>query len=160
MARWSPCIEMNAGVLEVAITPDFHKGSGIPVGTTLFTRGFVLPQAIGNDINCGMRLYVTDLNEEQIRTHLDAIERNIRHVFFEGGRNIPMTRHMREKMFMEGLIGILDSHQEAGGEGIWHYYNEKQQEQDLNHVNRMRFRAATRLKWTTSDSASFLDNSE
>ncbi|WP_256973824.1 RtcB family protein [Brevibacillus brevis] len=75
----------DAGVLEVAITPDFHKGSGIPVGTTLFTRGFVLPQAIGNDINCGMRLYVTDLCEEQIRTHLDAIERNVRHVFFRRG---------------------------------------------------------------------------
>ncbi|WP_312109898.1 RtcB family protein [Brevibacillus reuszeri] len=129
--------DSDAGVLEVAITPDFHKGSGIPVGTTLFTRGFVLPQAIGNDINCGMRLYITDLSEEQIRTHLDAIERNVRHVFFEGARNIPMTHRMREKMFKEGLIGILDSHKEARGEGIWHYYNEKQQELDLNHVNKM-----------------------
>ena len=127
----------NSGVLEVAITPDFHKGSGVPVGTTLFTRGFVLPQAIGNDINCGMRLYVTNLKEDQVRDHLDEIEKNIRYVFFEGGRNIPMTKNMREKMLKEGLMGVLDTHGEAKGEGIWQHYNPKQQEIDLQFVNKM-----------------------
>jgi tRNA-splicing ligase RtcB (3'-phosphate/5'-hydroxy nucleic acid ligase) len=41
---------------KVALTPGFHKGPGIPVGTAVETSGFVLPQAIGNDICCGMRL--------------------------------------------------------------------------------------------------------
>src|SRR4051812_20647348 len=42
---------------KVAVTPDFHKGVGIPIGTVMATSGFVVPQAIGNDINCGMRLH-------------------------------------------------------------------------------------------------------
>lgn len=51
----------RAGIDKVVLTPDFHKGSGIPVGTVVQTHGFVVPQAIGNDICCGMRLLVTDL---------------------------------------------------------------------------------------------------
>ena len=43
----------------VALTPDFHKAQGIPVGTVMQTRGFVVPQAICSDVNCGMRLHLT-----------------------------------------------------------------------------------------------------
>jgi tRNA-splicing ligase RtcB len=57
----------------------------------MFTRGFVLPQAIGKDVNCGMKLYTTNLTEEQILKNIDNLEKNIRHIFFEGGRDIPMT---------------------------------------------------------------------
>ena len=59
--------DKDSNLLEVAISPDFHKGSGIPIGTTMFTKGFVIPQAIGNDVNCGMRMYTTNLKEEDIR---------------------------------------------------------------------------------------------
>lgn len=52
------------------MTPDFHKGAGIPIGTVLMTEGFVIPQAMGNDINCGMRLYTTDLKEEELESCL------------------------------------------------------------------------------------------
>ena len=54
----------DPAIERVAVTPDFHKAAGIPVGTVLATRGFVVPQAIGNDINCGMRLHVTYLAAE------------------------------------------------------------------------------------------------
>jgi len=40
----------EAGISEVAITPDSHKGAGIPIGTVMLTDGFIVPQAIGNDI--------------------------------------------------------------------------------------------------------------
>ena len=49
-------------ITRVAVTPDFHKAQGIPVGTILETSGFIVPQAIGNDVNCGMRLHLTGLN--------------------------------------------------------------------------------------------------
>ena len=42
-------------VEQVSLSPDFHKGAGIPIGTTMLTRGMVIPQAVGNDINCGVR---------------------------------------------------------------------------------------------------------
>lgn len=49
----------------ISLTPDFHKARGIPVGTVLETSGFVVPQAIGNDISCGMRLHKTSLEAGQ-----------------------------------------------------------------------------------------------
>src|SRR5262245_11553629 len=98
----------DAAVRQVAVTPDFHKGAGIPVGTVLATRGFVVPQAIGNDINCGMRLHVTSLSGDDITGQLDAIEQTARHLYFEGGRQIPMSRSQREAMFRDGLLGLLD----------------------------------------------------
>ncbi|MCK6473873.1 MAG: RtcB family protein, partial [Planctomycetes bacterium] len=82
----------ESGIERAALTPDFHKGAGIPIGTVLATRGFVLPAAIGNDINCGMRLHATSLKESDVHSQLDALERRFRHSYFEGGRNIPMTR--------------------------------------------------------------------
>lgn len=59
--------DKNAELVEVAITPDFHKGSGIPIGTVMLTQGLVVPQAIGNDVNCGMRLYTTNITEDRVK---------------------------------------------------------------------------------------------
>ena len=74
---------------KIILTPDFHKGAGIPIGTVMMTKGFAVPQAMGNDINCGMRFYTTDLSEERIREKLPELTKKIRHIFFEGGRQIP-----------------------------------------------------------------------
>ncbi len=56
----------NSKILEVAVTPDFHKGVGIPIGTVILSKGFTIPQAIGNDVNCGMRVYKTSITAEKI----------------------------------------------------------------------------------------------
>jgi tRNA-splicing ligase RtcB (3'-phosphate/5'-hydroxy nucleic acid ligase) len=90
----------------VAVTPDFHKAAGIPVGTVLATRGFVVPAAIGNDVNCGMRVHVTNLQADALKDHLDDLETAARRIYFEGGRNIPMTRAQRQAMFMNGLLCV------------------------------------------------------
>src|SRR5262249_47273550 len=92
-------------IKQVAVTPDFHKARGIPVGTVLATQGFVVPQAIGNDINCGMRLHLTSLQEHQITGKVEELDTAFRHLFFEGGRNIPMSRTQREALFRNGLTG-------------------------------------------------------
>lgn len=53
-------------VCKACATPDFHPGSPVPVGSVLVTsHDFVVPQAVGTDINCGMRLHVLDLTLEQ-----------------------------------------------------------------------------------------------
>ena len=92
---------------QVAITPDFHKGAGIPIGTVLKTRGQMFPEAIGNDINCGMRLQTTTLEASEIPARLDALETHARRLFFEGGRQIPMTGAHREALLTEGLAGLF-----------------------------------------------------
>ncbi|MFC7591599.1 RtcB family protein [Nonomuraea antimicrobica] len=94
-------------MVRLVLTPDFHKGAGIPIGTVVETEGALLPQAVGNDVNCGMRLEVTSLTVEQVRPRLDALERRLRHLFFEGGRRIALTPAQREALLRDGLPGLL-----------------------------------------------------
>ncbi|MEU5882625.1 RtcB family protein [Spirillospora sp. NPDC047279] len=97
----------DARITRVALTPDFHKGAGIPIGTVLETEHALLPQAVGNDVNCGMRLEVTSLRADDVRPRLDALERRLRHLFFEGGRRIALSPAQREALLREGLPGLL-----------------------------------------------------
>ena len=124
----------DARLHQVSITPDFHKGKGIPIGTTMLTEGFIAPQAIGKDVNCGMRLLLTDLSEDAIRAALPKLMQAIRYVYFEGGRQIPLTPKQKQALLRHGLIGLLETHQETNNTGIWKYYNAEQQESDLSAV--------------------------
>lgn len=126
--------DQDIGLKKMILTPDFHKGVGIPIGTVMLTKGFVVPQAMGNDINCGMRVYTTELKEEEIQDRLPELSKKIRHIFFEGGREIPMSGRQREAMFKHGLEGLLETHQDTGGTGIWQYYDEKAQEKELDRT--------------------------
>ena len=126
--------EKEHSVIKAAETPDFHKGAGIPIGTVLMTEGFVIPQAMGNDINCGMRLYTTDLKEEELECCLLSLLPQIRRIFFEGGRSIPMNGIQREAMLRHGLTGLLETSGEAEGRGIWSLYDRDEQEKALEYT--------------------------
>ncbi|HEX2205589.1 MAG TPA: RtcB family protein [Longimicrobium sp.] len=128
--------EGDPAVTRVAVTPDFHKARGIPVGTVMATRGFVVPQAVGNDINCGMRLHLTSLQAEELEGKVEALDTVFRHLFFEGGRNIPMTRGQREAMLTRGLTGLLDATPRSLGEGAWALFHELDMEGELARVDR------------------------
>jgi tRNA-splicing ligase RtcB len=118
----------------VAVTPDFHKAAGIPVGTVLATRGFVVPAAIGNDVNCGMRVHVTTLHADRLQGRLDDLETSCRRLYFEGGRNIPMSRSQRQAMFTGGLLGLLDAVPRSQSEGLWSLFHEQPLERELARV--------------------------
>ncbi len=121
-------------IKKIILTPDFHKGSGIPIGTVMMTKGFAVPQAMGNDINCGMRFYITDLSEERIQENLPYLTKKIRHIFFQGGRQIPMTGKQREALFRYGLEGILETHTDSKKNGLWQYYQPEIQEKWLQRT--------------------------
>ena len=124
----------DANLQKIVITPDFHKGKGIPIGTTMLTEGFIAPQAIGKDVNCGMRLLLTDLSEAAIRAQLPKLMQAIRYVYFEGGRQIPLTPRQKQALLRKGLIGLLETYKETEQEGLWKYYDPQQQEADLGRV--------------------------
>ncbi len=124
----------DSSVRRAAVTPDFHKGAGIPIGTVLMTEGFVIPQAMGNDINCGMRLYTTDLKEEELERRLSSLLPEVRRIFFEGGRGIAMNGIQREAMLKDGLTGLLETSGEAAGKGIWRLYSREEQEKELEYT--------------------------
>ncbi len=119
---------------KIILTPDFHKGAGIPIGTVMKTKGFVVPQAMGNDINCGMRFYTTDLSEGKILEKLPELTKKLRHIFFEGGRQIPMTGRQRQALFRYGLEGLLETNQDSKKIGLWQYYQPGIQEKWLNRT--------------------------
>ena len=123
-------------VVRVALTPDFHKARGIPVGTVLATRGFVVPQAVGNDINCGMRLHTTTLRPGDVADRANELETAFRSIFFEAGRNIPMTGRQRRAMLTGGLEGLLDATPPDLTEGLWPLVRELEVGDQLDRVER------------------------
>jgi len=65
------------GILRYSLAmPDIHWGYGFPIGGVAAfdaDHGVITPGGIGFDINCGVRLLVTPLTEEQVRPKLGAL---------------------------------------------------------------------------------------
>ena len=56
--------------------PDFHQGYGFPIGGVAATRregGYISPGGVGYDINCGVRLLRSGLEQGQIAPHLQDL---------------------------------------------------------------------------------------
>lgn len=56
--------------------PDIHWGYGFPIGGVAATRvtdGVVSPGGVGYDINCGVRLLRTNLNEDEVRPKIKEL---------------------------------------------------------------------------------------
>lgn len=75
--------DLDVAVDHAALMPDAHSGFGMPIGGVLFTRGAVVPYAIGVDIGCGVQLARTnlvwedDFGPQRLRNVLRAIQREI-----------------------------------------------------------------------------------
>lgn len=97
-------------VCQVCATPDFHAGHLVPVGAVVATTtDLVVPQAIGTDINCGMRLHVTDLDVDAFAAGKEALVERLRGDLLLGTRDLPMTPASMAAMFDEGCIGWLEA---------------------------------------------------
>jgi tRNA-splicing ligase RtcB len=65
------------GILRFSLAmPDIHWGYGFPIGGVAAVdaeRGAVSPGGVGYDINCGVRVVTTALEEERVRAALHAV---------------------------------------------------------------------------------------
>jgi tRNA-splicing ligase RtcB len=65
------------GIVKYAMAmPDFHQGYGFPIGGVAAMEtgsGVISPGGVGYDINCGVRLLGTRLEQEQIAPHLEDL---------------------------------------------------------------------------------------
>jgi len=65
------------GILGYSLAmPDIHWGYGFPIGGVAATDtkdGVVSPGGVGYDINCGVRLLRTSLNEDEVRPRTDQL---------------------------------------------------------------------------------------
>ncbi|MBS7606425.1 MAG: RtcB family protein [Candidatus Bathyarchaeia archaeon] len=84
------------GIYKYSITlPDGHEGYGFPIGgvaATDYEDGVVSPGGVGYDINCGVRLLVTNLSESDIRPKLSDLATTI-------FRNVPSGLGSHRKDF-------------------------------------------------------------
>jgi tRNA-splicing ligase RtcB len=69
------------GIYKYAVTlPDGHEGYGFPIGgvaATDYESGVISPGGVGYDINCGVRLLTTNLEEKDIRPKLAQLTSTI-----------------------------------------------------------------------------------
>ena len=66
------------GIVKYALAmPDIHQGYGFSIGGVVATDpkhgGVISPGGIGFDINCGVRLLASEIEEGQLRPHLDRL---------------------------------------------------------------------------------------
>jgi len=84
------------GIYKYAITlPDGHEGYGFPIGgvaVTDFSEGVISPGGVGYDINCGVRLLLTNLADDDIRPMLKELTNEI-------FKNVPCGLGSRRKDF-------------------------------------------------------------
>jgi tRNA-splicing ligase RtcB len=101
-------------------TPDFHTGSAIPVGTVIVTsHDMVIPQSIGTDINCGMRLHHLGLSYETFMAQKAKWTSLVRGDLLEGTRNIPTSPGSMTALFNGGLGDFWQSIQQQDPEGLF-----------------------------------------
>lgn len=135
----------DARIERIVLTPDFHKGSGVPVGTVISARNLVMPQATGNDICCGMRLLTTDLPAEALEPHWEKIRKRLRSIFFEGERNIPMSPRQREAVLRDGLPGLVETSGDNATRGIWNRFDPRAERDNLARSHDQGHLPTTRL---------------
>lgn len=102
-------VAMLPGIIKYALCmPDGHLGYGFPIGGVAAIDsqdGVISPGGIGFDINCGMRLVVTDFTHDEIKPYINKI---VDHLFYsvpsgvgEHGRVI-LNRKQFEQILVEG----------------------------------------------------------
>ena len=137
--------DVHGSLNRCLLTPDFHKGAGIPVGTVMETTGFILPRSAGTDIGCGMRLVIASITRDEFAALSGEIDNELRHTFFEGGRDIPMSEEGRAAMLREGILGMAGTN-----EGIWKHIDPNRVADEFSRMHR-------NGSWPTNDLWNFQD---
>jgi len=64
----------------LALMPDVHQGYGMPIGGVMATKGYIVPNAVGVDIGCGMRACKTNMqyiNPDYLKKVMQKIREEI-----------------------------------------------------------------------------------
>ena len=105
------------GVVEPAVTmPDVHWGYGFPIGEVAAfdaeDEGVVSPGGVGFDINCGVRLLVSELRREELdpqRNKLaDALYEGIPSGVGKGRKDIDFHRGDLEEILVNGAASLVE----------------------------------------------------
>ena len=105
------------GVVEPALTmPDIHWGYGFPIGGVAAfdpeEGGVVSPGGVGFDINCGVRLLVSEIRREEIDPHkdslADALYKSVPSGVGKGRRDVSFGRKDLEEILVGGAVPLVE----------------------------------------------------
>ena len=114
------------GVIEPALTmPDIHWGYGFPIGGVAAfdpeEGGVVSPGGVGFDINCGVRLLVSEISREEIDPHegrlakdprknrlADALYESIPSGVGKSRKDVGFSRKDLEEILVEGAAALVE----------------------------------------------------
>ncbi|MFN3735160.1 RtcB family protein [Comamonas testosteroni] len=119
----------HGAVCKACATPDFHPGSIAPVGAVVATSpDFVIPAAIGTDINCGIRLLSTGLTQAQAELHKSTIVQRLTRVILQNGRDVPVRSAGFKALFDEGPQAFIEQLPDVG---LWQGVNRDRLQAEL-----------------------------
>ena len=109
LASFASVRHPSGGRVEAAFaTPDFHPGATVPVGAVVATsKDMVIPQAIGTDIQCGMRLHVANLSVDRFASQKKELVELLKGDLLLGTRNLPMRVSSMKAIFDGGCMSWL-----------------------------------------------------
>jgi tRNA-splicing ligase RtcB len=98
------------GIVKYSLAmPDMHWGYGFPIGGVAafdVNGGIVSPGGVGYDINCGCRLMMTNLRQEEVRPHLARVVNTLfQHVPTGVGSkgSLKLSRSEEKRVLVEGV---------------------------------------------------------
>jgi tRNA-splicing ligase RtcB len=106
------------GVVEPAVTmPDIHWGYGFPIGGVAAfdpeAGGVVSPGGVGFDINCGVRLLISELDQEELDPDksgllADALYESVPSGVGKGREDVRFGRKELEEVLREGAASLVE----------------------------------------------------
>jgi len=120
------------GVVSVWGMPDIHQGYGVPIGCVVGLDGYVVPAAVGYDINCGMRLLTTPIPIKE--ANLQALAHLIHNYIplGEGKSNIRLNKDDFELILEQGVRGLFQVKKTS--HKVWEFWNDDQEKETLNRI--------------------------
>lgn len=102
------------------VMPDVHEGYGFPIGgvaATIFPDGVISPGGIGYDINCGVRLLLSNLHIEDLKVHREKLSKELFAQIPSGmgkGGQIKLSQLQIDSVLMKGAEWAVEH-----GYGQW-----------------------------------------
>lgn len=97
------------GIIGYAVAmPDMHQGYGFPIGGVAAfdaEKGIISPGGVGYDINCGVRVLLTDLDRDMIKTHTMQLNNSLYSAIPTGaglGGLVKLNDTLMERVLHEG----------------------------------------------------------
>lgn len=126
----------GGGVKCACATPDFHTGTTIPVGSVIVTDAeMVIPQSIGTDINCGMRLHKLSINYEQFLSQKEKWVALVKEDLLGSGRNLPTAPSSMTALFNGGLGDFWEDIVRQGPDGMFGKMDFQQLKSELSGLH-------------------------